>query len=69
MDEKEEINFEKKQILKEKAQTAVSKIHFINEIKNGLGLEIKNNPNKINFVKKTKLQKFKHWFSLFLKKF
>jgi hypothetical protein len=69
MNEEEEIRFEKQQILKEKTQTAVSKAYFINEIKNGLGAEIKKNPNKINLIKKTKLQKFKDWFSNFFKKF
>jgi hypothetical protein len=69
MNESEEINFEKQQILKEKAYTAVSKVHFINEMKNGLGDEIKKNPNKITIIKKTRFQRFKSWFIEFLKKF
>jgi hypothetical protein len=69
MNEEKEIKFEKQQILKEKAETAVSKVIFINEMKNGLGAEIKKNPNKINIIKKTRFQKFKSWFSGFFKKF
>lgn len=69
MKEEEEIKFEKQQILKEKTQTAVSKVFFINEMKNGLGAEIKKNPNTINFIKKTRFQRFKSWFSGFFKKF
>jgi hypothetical protein len=68
-EEKEEIMFEKQQILKEKAQTAVSKVYFINQIKNGLGVEIKKNPNQIKVIKKTRFQRFKSWFSVFFKKF
>ena len=38
MNEEEEIKFEKQQILKEKAETAVSKVIFINEMKT-IGIE------------------------------
>jgi hypothetical protein len=36
----------------EKYKTALKKAQFINEIKNGLGNEIKVNPSKIRFIKK-----------------
>lgn len=41
----------------EKYKTAARKIQFINEIKGGLGTDIKNNSNKIKIIKKTWLQK------------
>lgn len=69
MDENDEIKFEKQLILKDKAQTAVSKVQYINEIRSGLGAEIKKNPNKINIIQKTRFQKFKSWLSGFFKRF
>lgn len=41
----------------EKYKTAAKKIQFINEIKNGLGVDIKKNPNKVKIIKKTWLQR------------
>lgn len=69
MTEEEEIKFEKEEMLKETAQTAVSKSYFINQIKNGLGDEIKKNPNKVNIIKKTRFEKIKSWFSKVFKSF
>ena len=48
----------------EKYKTALKKVQFINEIRNGLGDEIKVNPGSIKFIKKP-------WYKrlgLFLKK-
>lgn len=41
----------------EKYKTALKKAQFVNEIKSGLGTDIKNNPSKVKIVKKTWLQK------------
>lgn len=46
-----------KDIQLEKYKTALKKAKFIMEIKNGLGQEIKNNPNKITIIKKNWYQK------------
>lgn len=43
----------------DKYKTALTKVQFINEIKNGLGEEIKNNPNTVIKINKTWYQKFK----------
>ncbi len=42
----------------EKLKTQLKKENFIREIKNGLGDHIKNNGNKINRIKKSRLKKF-----------
>lgn len=42
----------------EKYKTALKKIQLINELKSGLGEEIKKNPNKVRFIKKTTYEKF-----------
>ena len=47
-----------KEILLEKYKTALKKTQLINEIKGGLGDEIKKNPSKAKFIKKTWFQKF-----------
>jgi hypothetical protein len=47
-----------KDVLVEKYKTALKKVQFINEIKNGLGEEIKKNP-KPKIIKKTFMSKIK----------
>jgi hypothetical protein len=47
-----------KDMLVEKYKTALKKAQFVNEIKNGLGEEIKKNP-KPKIIKKTLLSKIK----------
>lgn len=37
----------------------LKKLSYINELKNGLGEEVKKNPNKINIIEKPKLSRFK----------
>lgn len=48
----------KKDLLVEKYKTALKKVQFINEIKHGLGEDIKKNPGKAKIIKKTRYQRF-----------
>ncbi len=57
-----EIEAEKKSILFERESTNIKKNAFIEEIKRGLGEDIKNNPNKVIINKESKIK-------VFLKKF
>ncbi len=41
----------------EKYKTALKKVQFINEIKNGLGAELKENPRGVKVYKKSWLEK------------
>lgn len=41
----------------EKYKTALKKAQFVKDIKGGLGVDIKNNPNKVRVIEKTFLQK------------
>lgn len=52
-----EVKQAENEILLEKYKTALKKTQFINEIKSGLGKEIKSNPNKVKIIKKTWYQK------------
>lgn len=47
-----ELDAAEKDIELEKYKTALKKAKFIDEIKKGLGNEIKNNPNKIKIIKR-----------------
>jgi hypothetical protein len=49
----------KKDLLVEKYKTALKKVQFVNEIKTGLGKDIKKNPGKAKFIKKTRYERFK----------
>ena len=53
----------------EKLKTAVKKVKFINEIKNGLGSEIKKNPNQITIIKKPWYKKLGLFFRKIFTKF
>ena len=53
-----EIDETEKQILLEKYKTAMKKANFVNDIKGDLGAEIKLNPGRATFIKKTWFQKF-----------
>lgn len=53
-----EVKQAENEILLEKYKTALKKNQFINEIKSGLGQEIKKNPGKVKIIKKTWYQKF-----------
>jgi hypothetical protein len=52
-----EINEAEKQMLLDKYNTAMKKAKFLNEIKNGLGVDIKQNPGRAHIIKKTWSQK------------
>jgi hypothetical protein len=47
-----------KDMLVEKYKTALKKNQFINELKTGLGQEIKKNPGKVKIIKKTWGERF-----------
>lgn len=59
-----EIEKYEKEILLQQYVTDLKKKQFIDEIKNGLGQKIKENPNNFTIIKKTWKQKF----MIFLKK-
>jgi len=54
-----EIDAMEKELISERARTEKEKNKFINQIKFGLGEEIKKNPNKITIIKKPLTQKIK----------
>lgn len=64
-----ETTLAEKEMLVEKYKTALKKSQLINEIKTGLGEEIKKNPGKAKIIKKTWYQKlalaFKNIFTKF----
>jgi len=53
-----EIKLIKKEIISDKYSTARDKVNFINEIKNGLGKEIKETGSKVKIIKKSWLERF-----------
>jgi len=53
----------------EKYKTALKKAEFINELKNGLGKEIKKKPNQITFIKKPWHYKLKMFFKKIFTRF
>lgn len=53
-----EIDLEKKGIEVDKEATKLKKSAFISEIKNGLGEDIRKNPNGVKINTKTKKRKF-----------
>ena len=53
-----EMNQAGNDILNQKYKTALKKAQLINEIKSGLGNEIKRNPNKAKIIKKTLFERF-----------
>lgn len=53
----------------DKKKTALKKLAFIREIENGLGDEIKSNPNRVEFIEKPKENKIKKFFLGILKIF
>lgn len=63
-DPEREIKALEREILMDKYKTARGKAQFINDLKMGLGEEIKSNPGRVKIIKKTRLQKI----ALFLKK-
>ena len=53
-----EMNQAGNDILNQKYKTALKKAQLINEIKSGLGAEIKKNPNKAKIIKKSWYERF-----------
>jgi hypothetical protein len=67
--EHESIDDIEKEINDDKLKTEYNKNKFINELKNGLGQNIKQNPDTIKKVEKTKPQKVKEFFINIFTKF
>lgn len=64
-----EIEFEKESMIKETIATAVSKVSFINEIKQGLGNEIKSKGSQVTIINKTRTQNIIDWLKKIFTKF
>jgi hypothetical protein len=64
-----EANMAEKEMLVEKYKTALKKQQFINELKSGLGDEIKKNPNKAKIIEKKWYQRFGIFFKNIFTKF
>ena len=64
-----EIKAERKAMVKETISTAVNKVSFIKEMKEGLGKEIKNKGGSVKIVEKTKKEKFIIWLKKIFTKF
>jgi hypothetical protein len=64
-----EIELEEKEILRDKFLTAMRKTQFVNELKSGLGDEIKKNPRGIKIIKESRYKRFMSWLKTFFTKF
>ena len=64
-----ELNLAEKEVLVEKYKTALKKTQFINEIRNGLGDEIKKNGGKVIIHKKPLYKKIFESISKIFTKF
>jgi hypothetical protein len=64
-----EIELEEKEILRDKFLTAMRKTKFVNELKSGLGDEIKKNPRGIKIIKESRYKRFMSWLKEFFTKF
>jgi len=64
-----EIEMIEKEMLADKYVTALKKVKFINELKTGLGDEIKANPNGIKVIKKPLFQRIKESLKKIFTKF
>ena len=64
-----EFKDEQKGMLNDTYLTALTKVQFANQIKNGLGKELKANPNGLKITKKTKYQKLILWLKKIFTKF
>lgn len=64
-----EIKLEKENMIKETIATAVSKVSFVNEMKQGLGAEIKSKGGQVTIINKTRGQKFMIWLKKIFTKF
>jgi plasmid stability protein len=64
-----EIELEEREILRDKFLTEMRKTQFVNELKAGLGDEIKNNPRGIKIIKEPRYKRFMTWLKSFFTKF
>ena len=64
-----EIELEEKELLRDKFVTALRKTQFVNELKNGLGEEIKKNPKSVKIIKASRYKRFVTWLKNFFTKF
>jgi len=64
-----EIKYEREAMVKETIATAVNKVKFANEIKYGLGSEIKQKGGRVTIVEKTRYEKFINWLKKIFTKF
>ena len=58
-----EMDIAENEILGLKYKTALTKVQFMNELKGGLGDEIKKNPRGIRFIKKSWRERLKIWLT------
>jgi hypothetical protein len=64
-----EIELEEKEVLRDKFVTALRKSQFVNELKSGLGDEIKKNPRGVKIIKESRYKRFVSWLKKFFTKF
>jgi hypothetical protein len=64
-----EIELEEKEVLRDKFVTALRKTQFVNELKSGLGDEIKKNPRGVKIIKESRYKRFVSWLKNFFTKF
>jgi hypothetical protein len=67
--DRESVDDVKAEIEANKEKTRIAKLRFIGEIKEGLGEEIRKNPNTVTFIKKPWYVKFGHFFKRLFTKF
>lgn len=64
-----EMELENREILRDKFLTALRKTQFVNELKAGLGEEIKKNPRTIKIIKESRYRRFISCLKSFFAKF
>lgn len=64
-----ETKIAEQELLMERYKTALKKGQLINDIRNGLGKEIKKNPGQAKIIKKTTTQKIMSWLRGIFTKF
>lgn len=64
-----EIKYERESMVKETITTAVNKVKFANEIKQGLGSEMKQKGGRVTILEKTRYEKFVVWLKKIFTKF
>ena len=64
-----EIELEEREILRDKYLTALRKTQFVNELKAGLGDEIKKNPRTVKIIREPWYKRFVSQLKKFFTKF